>query len=183
MAKQLQTAEEVIKRKIKQVKGSKVYLRVFPDIPVCTKVAFTPLAMPSDSLSAPAVREMKHVWGRPRERLSSGRRGTSLSSTDPCIEYYFIPAVSPLAVWFSKSVVHPSGRNWLVKVSTLTRPTTEMRLSSVTPDGRQPSFNSRVYHACYTPKTRQQTPVSTHSRPRCDNDPGGTRRSISVTIR
>ncbi|KAF9652309.1 ribosomal protein L16 [Thelephora ganbajun] len=36
-AKQLQTAEEVIKRKIKQVKGSKVYLRVFPDIPVCIK--------------------------------------------------------------------------------------------------------------------------------------------------
>jgi len=41
-AKQLQTAEEVIKRKIKQVKGSKVYLRVFPDIPVCIKVTFVP---------------------------------------------------------------------------------------------------------------------------------------------
>lgn len=40
-AKQLQTAEEVIKRKIKQVKGSKVYLRVFPDIPVCIKVLFS----------------------------------------------------------------------------------------------------------------------------------------------
>jgi Ribosomal protein L16p/L10e len=37
-AKQLQTAEEVIKRIIKTVKGSKVYLRVFPDIPVCIKV-------------------------------------------------------------------------------------------------------------------------------------------------
>jgi hypothetical protein len=37
-AKQLQAAEEVIKRKIKQVKGSKVYMRVFPDIPVCIKV-------------------------------------------------------------------------------------------------------------------------------------------------
>ncbi|TFY82061.1 hypothetical protein EWM64_g1956 [Hericium alpestre] len=36
-AKQLTTAEEVIKRKIKVVKGSKVYLRVFPDIPVCLK--------------------------------------------------------------------------------------------------------------------------------------------------
>ncbi|THH19640.1 hypothetical protein EW146_g1570 [Bondarzewia mesenterica] len=36
-AKQLTTAEEVIKRKIKVVKGSKVYLRVFPDIPVCIK--------------------------------------------------------------------------------------------------------------------------------------------------
>jgi hypothetical protein len=37
-AKQLQTAEEVIKRIIKVVKGTKVYIRVFPDIPVCIKV-------------------------------------------------------------------------------------------------------------------------------------------------
>lgn len=37
-AKQLTGAEEVIKRKIKVVKGAKVYLRVFPDIPVCIKV-------------------------------------------------------------------------------------------------------------------------------------------------
>lgn len=37
-AKQLTTVEEVIKRKIKPVKGAKVYLRVFPDIPVCIKV-------------------------------------------------------------------------------------------------------------------------------------------------
>ncbi|EKM78865.1 hypothetical protein AGABI1DRAFT_129145 [Agaricus bisporus var. burnettii JB137-S8] len=36
-AKQLLTAEEVIKKKIKVIKGSKVYLRVFPDIPVCVK--------------------------------------------------------------------------------------------------------------------------------------------------
>ncbi|KAF8877183.1 mitochondrial ribosomal protein L16 [Infundibulicybe gibba] len=36
-AKQLTTAEEVIKRKIKVIKGTKVYLRVFPDIPVCIK--------------------------------------------------------------------------------------------------------------------------------------------------
>lgn len=39
-AKQLTTAEEVIKRAIKVVKGAKVYLRVFPDIPVCIKVRF-----------------------------------------------------------------------------------------------------------------------------------------------
>lgn len=37
-AKQLTTAEEVIKKKIKIIKGCKVYLRVFPDIPVCIKV-------------------------------------------------------------------------------------------------------------------------------------------------
>ncbi|RXW23255.1 hypothetical protein EST38_g2601 [Candolleomyces aberdarensis] len=36
-AKQLTTAEEVIKKKLKVLKGAKVYLRVFPDIPVCIK--------------------------------------------------------------------------------------------------------------------------------------------------
>lgn len=36
-AKQLTTVEEVIKRKIKPIKGAKVFLRVFPDIPVCIK--------------------------------------------------------------------------------------------------------------------------------------------------
>ena len=38
-AKQLSTAQEVIIRKLKILKGSKVYLRVFPDIPVCIKVS------------------------------------------------------------------------------------------------------------------------------------------------
>ncbi|KAG5642604.1 hypothetical protein DXG03_002502 [Asterophora parasitica] len=38
-AKQLTTAEEVIKKKIKVIKGTKVYLRVFPDIPVCIKAS------------------------------------------------------------------------------------------------------------------------------------------------
>jgi ribosomal protein L16 len=79
-AKQLQTAEEVIKRKIKQVKGSKVYLRVFPDIPVCIKVTSTSFGRPSDPLKVPAAREMKRVWVRARERLSTGRHGMSLSS-------------------------------------------------------------------------------------------------------
>lgn len=37
-AKQLTSAEEAVKRKIKTVKGAKVYMRVFPDIPVCVKV-------------------------------------------------------------------------------------------------------------------------------------------------
>lgn len=37
-AKQLETAEEVIKKKLKVIKGVKVYLRVFPDISVCIKV-------------------------------------------------------------------------------------------------------------------------------------------------
>ncbi|EIW86285.1 hypothetical protein CONPUDRAFT_114464 [Coniophora puteana RWD-64-598 SS2] len=36
-AKQLSTAQDVIKRKIKAIKGSKCFMRVFPDIPVCIK--------------------------------------------------------------------------------------------------------------------------------------------------
>ncbi|EED78636.1 candidate mitochondrial ribosomal protein L16 [Postia placenta Mad-698-R] len=38
-AKQLTAAEEVIKRKIKPIKGAKVFMRVFPDIPVCIKAS------------------------------------------------------------------------------------------------------------------------------------------------
>lgn len=36
--KQLLAAEDTIRRKIKPIKGAKVYMRVFPDIPVCVKV-------------------------------------------------------------------------------------------------------------------------------------------------
>ncbi|KAK0467273.1 mitochondrial ribosomal protein L16 [Desarmillaria tabescens] len=36
-AKQLTTAEDVIKRKLKAWKGAKVWMRCFPDIPVCIK--------------------------------------------------------------------------------------------------------------------------------------------------
>ena len=38
-AKQLTTAQEVIQKKLKVLKGAKVYLRVFPDLPVCVKVS------------------------------------------------------------------------------------------------------------------------------------------------
>lgn len=37
-AKQLSSAHEALRRGIKPVKGAKVYIRVFPDIPVCIKV-------------------------------------------------------------------------------------------------------------------------------------------------
>ena len=37
--KQLETVQELMKRKLKPVKGAKVYLRVFPDVPVCIKVS------------------------------------------------------------------------------------------------------------------------------------------------
>ena len=38
-AKQLTTTQELIKRKLKSVKGAKVFLRVFPDIPICIKAS------------------------------------------------------------------------------------------------------------------------------------------------
>ncbi|CDO75635.1 hypothetical protein BN946_scf184840.g18 [Trametes cinnabarina] len=36
-AKQLKSADEALKRKLKPLKGAKVYMRIFPDIPVCIK--------------------------------------------------------------------------------------------------------------------------------------------------
>lgn len=39
-AKQLHSAHEALRRGIKPIKGSQIYLRVFPDIPVCIKVSF-----------------------------------------------------------------------------------------------------------------------------------------------
>lgn len=50
-AKQLMTAEDVIKKKLKIMKGSKVYLRVFPDIPVCVKVCVSWPTCSCESLS------------------------------------------------------------------------------------------------------------------------------------
>lgn len=45
-AKQLQAAETAMKRRLKVVKGVKIHMRVFPDMPVCVKVGyflFTPI--------------------------------------------------------------------------------------------------------------------------------------------
>ena len=36
-AAQLQACREALRRKLRPVKGSKLYLRVFPDIPICVK--------------------------------------------------------------------------------------------------------------------------------------------------
>ncbi|EJD43561.1 ribosomal protein L16 [Auricularia subglabra TFB-10046 SS5] len=36
-AKQLQSADDVLKRKLKPLKGARIWLRVFPDVPVCVK--------------------------------------------------------------------------------------------------------------------------------------------------
>lgn len=37
-AKQLKSADEALRRKLRPIKGAKVYMRVFPDVPVCIKV-------------------------------------------------------------------------------------------------------------------------------------------------
>lgn len=73
-AKQLTTAEEVIKRKIKVVKGAKVYLRVFPDIPVCVKVCIVFVFYQRQPIPM-NERGMKLVWVRGKGRSSSGLLG------------------------------------------------------------------------------------------------------------
>ena len=79
--KQLQTVEELVKRKLKIVKGAKVYLRVFPDIPVCIKVrlAVFSLVCPTDGWLLP--RGMKLVWVRVKARSNSGQLGRSSELT------------------------------------------------------------------------------------------------------
>jgi ribosomal protein L16 len=65
-AKQLMTAEEVIKRAIKVVKGAKVYMRVFPDIPVCIKVR-------ASSARATSVELNGHVCRVTKTRMGKGK--------------------------------------------------------------------------------------------------------------
>lgn len=74
-AKQLTTVQELIKRKLKSVKGAKVFLRVFPDIPICIKVCRRSISVPL-LLTRSWLRVMRRVWGRVREHLSIGRRGS-----------------------------------------------------------------------------------------------------------
>ena len=74
--KQLLAAEDAIRKKIKPIKGAKVFMRVFPDIPVCIKVrrVICMSGISSSSLFY-CVRETRPVWVRARERSSSGRLG------------------------------------------------------------------------------------------------------------
>lgn len=73
-AKQLTSAEEAIRRAIKPIKGAKVYLRVFPDIPVCIKVRGSCRVCIYHGMTA-SIREMKPVWVKERARSSTGQRG------------------------------------------------------------------------------------------------------------
>ena len=78
-AKQLSTAQEVIIKKLKILKGSKVYLRVFPDIPVCIKVKFH---LPLEKVCRKFIvipfffcRVTRPVWEKEREHSNFGRLG------------------------------------------------------------------------------------------------------------
>jgi hypothetical protein len=44
-AKQLKSADAALKKKLKILKGIKVWMRVFPDIPVCVKVRYISTAV------------------------------------------------------------------------------------------------------------------------------------------
>lgn len=79
-AKQLQTVEETIKRKIKVIKGARVWMRVFPDIPVCIKVRVTTTHSCTYAHLLVLYRETKHVWVKERVRSSSGLLGASIQS-------------------------------------------------------------------------------------------------------
>ena len=98
-AKQLGTAEEVIKRKLKILKGSKVWMRVFPDIPVCVKVRGVRLGGSAGANWHDRV--TRPVWVRVRGRSSTGRLGA-------CYAHYtsvyptHIPQVSPSAASSSR---------------------------------------------------------------------------------
>jgi len=85
-AKQLTTAEEAIKRKIKVIKGSKVFMRVFPDIPVCIKVCYNDESSCSSvALTCRSNRATKLGWAKERGRLSSGLLGTPRLSRCPIL--------------------------------------------------------------------------------------------------
>ena len=75
-AKQLTTAQEVIIKKLKILKGTKVYLRVFPDIPVCIKVnLLIEIVIFTKIFNFCFCRVTRPVWEKERERSSFGRLG------------------------------------------------------------------------------------------------------------
>lgn len=98
-AKQLMSAEEAIRRAIKPIKGAKVYLRVFPDIPVCIKVRGCRCAYSLQSVTV--IREMKPVWARGRARSNTGQRGASSVAVILCpFSYMACTSVAPGRVIF-----------------------------------------------------------------------------------
>lgn len=82
-AKQLSTAQDVLLRKMKVIKGSKVYLRVFPDVPVAIKVRIPSHHGQTASFLMVYVgsRETRRVWVKERGHSSTGPPGQFSSAT------------------------------------------------------------------------------------------------------
>jgi len=98
-AKQLQTAEDVIKRKIKVIKGARVWLRVFPDIPVCIKGSETRMGKGKGTFEfwatrVPTGRVIFEIGGAPiREELA--REALRQASDKLPTKMEFITRASP----------------------------------------------------------------------------------------
>ncbi|KWU43203.1 ribosomal protein L16, partial [Rhodotorula sp. JG-1b] len=60
-AKHLEVAEAALKRGLKPIRGSKVYMRVFPDIPVCIKGNETRMGKGKGTFEFWACRQMGRV--------------------------------------------------------------------------------------------------------------------------
>lgn len=70
-ADHLTVAEDVIKRKLKVVKGVKIHMRVFPSTPVSVKVSlFLAPGLPCTNIQ---FREMKLVWVGGKDLSNTGR--------------------------------------------------------------------------------------------------------------
>jgi ribosomal protein L16 len=73
-AKQLMAAEAALKRKLKVVKGAKLWMRVFPDFPVCVKVRISLLNARRVYLRN-IYREMRRAWEKAKARSNTGHVG------------------------------------------------------------------------------------------------------------
>ncbi|KAF8189937.1 ribosomal protein L10e/L16 [Mycena galopus ATCC 62051] len=108
-AKQLETAEEVIKRKLKIIKGVKIYLRVFPDIPVCIKGNETRMGKGKGTFEfwatrVPTGRVILEIGGTPiREELA--REALRLGSSKLPTRMEFISRSTPPRL--GNLVLHP----------------------------------------------------------------------------
>ncbi|KAJ7627658.1 mitochondrial 54S ribosomal protein YmL47 [Mycena polygramma] len=108
-AKQLETAEEVIKKKLKVIKGVKVYLRVFPDIPVCIKGNETRMGKGKGTFEfwatrVPIGRVIIEIGGTPiREELA--REALRLASSKLPTQMEFIRKSTPPRL--GNLVLHP----------------------------------------------------------------------------
>ena len=73
-AKQLTTAQEVLKRKLKSIKHAKIYLRLFPDVPVCVKVCqLCSMSSLECNYTLLSLRVTRLAWERAKEGSSFGR--------------------------------------------------------------------------------------------------------------